>query len=335
MGRAARRAPASRGQKLGVLRPCGRSALASLPVPPIADKYLELAESPLAPGRSPVRLHYREVGAGPPLLILHGGWGYDAYPFDRQIAALSASRRIVIPDRSGYGGSGRLQTQETDFHRRAAAETFAVIDALGLDRPILWGHSDGAVIALLMALSASERIGGVIAEATHVFRSKPASRMFFETMRDAPEQFGERMTGILSREHGSEWRHVISTNGTAWLRLAELGGDLYDGRLSSLRVPVLVLHGANDPRTEPGELDALCSALTGAGRSEDLRYSSVRAGNPTDVAQDFSPAVRIERFPIGGHCPHSASAAADVVTRAAVEFVTTLGPGSAVPSGRR
>ena len=65
-----------------------------------------LHSSALAPGVSPVRIHYRDVGAGPPIVILHGGWGYEIYPFDRQIAALSADHRLVIPDRTGYGGSG-------------------------------------------------------------------------------------------------------------------------------------------------------------------------------------------------------------------------------------
>ncbi len=109
---------------------------------------LELSGSPLAPGVSPVRVHYRDAGAGRPLVILHGGWGYAIYPFDRQIAALEPSHRIVIPDRTGYGGSGSIDRQEVDFHQRAAEETFAVVHALGLDRPVIWGHSDGAVIAL-------------------------------------------------------------------------------------------------------------------------------------------------------------------------------------------
>ena len=40
--------------------------------------------------------------------------------------------------------------------------------------------------------------------------------------------------------------------------------DLYGGRLAQLRVPALVIHGAKDPRTEPGELDALRAQLTSA-----------------------------------------------------------------------
>lgn len=44
---------------------------------------------------SPVRVHYREAGAGRPIVILHGGWGYEIYPFDRQIAALAETHRVV------------------------------------------------------------------------------------------------------------------------------------------------------------------------------------------------------------------------------------------------
>ena len=137
--------------------------------------HVDLRASALAPSVSPVRIHYREGGAGPPIVILHGGWGYEIYPFDRQMAALSAKHRLVVPDRTGYGGSGQLVRQEVDFHHRAASETFAVIDALELGRPVLWGHSDGAVIALLMGIAAPERLSGLIVEATHVFRAKPAT----------------------------------------------------------------------------------------------------------------------------------------------------------------
>ena len=35
---------------------------------------------------SPVRIHYRDVGNGPPIVFLHSGWGYGIYPFDQQIA---------------------------------------------------------------------------------------------------------------------------------------------------------------------------------------------------------------------------------------------------------
>jgi pimeloyl-ACP methyl ester carboxylesterase len=267
---------------------------------------IELAASALAPDASPVRVHYRDTGAGPPIVILHGGWGYEIYPFERQIAALGASHRLVVPDRTGYGRSGRIERQATDFHYRAAAETLAVIDALGLDRPVVWGHSDGAIIALLMGLAEPARLSGLIVEAAHFVRRKPGSREFFETMMDHPDRLGERVTAVLAREHGDGWRDLIRTNGDAWLRIANdasaPAADLYGGRLGDLRVPTLVVHGARDPRTEPGELEAMRDALSRNARAP--RYFAVLSE--------------------GGHSPHSERATADEVTRVAQRFLREL-----------
>src|SRR5713226_8288538 len=106
--------------------------------------------SPLLPGTRPIELHYRDGGSGAPLVILHGGWGYGYYPHDDAIATLD--RRFVIPDRTGYGRSRRIAALPPRFHAAAAIETERLLDALGIERCALWGHSDGAVIATLMAL---------------------------------------------------------------------------------------------------------------------------------------------------------------------------------------
>jgi pimeloyl-ACP methyl ester carboxylesterase len=297
--------------------------------------HIDLASSALANGVSPVRVHYRDWGAGRAIVVLHGGWGYEVYPFDRQVSALAAHYRVVIPDRTGYGRSGRLERQETDFHRRAAAETWALIDALSLDRPVIWGHSDGAVIALLMGLSHPDRLSAIIVEAAHLWRTKPSSRPFFETMMQNPDGLGERVTDVLARDHGERWRDLIRTNGDAWLRIAAdpsaPSADLYGGRLSDLRVPTLVIHGARDPRSEPGELDAFRAALhdptalvsgtSGVVPAED--GVAVDRGRPTD-------GTKFVVLPEGGHSPHSERATADEVTRVVCDFVSAH-----LPAARR
>jgi len=289
----------------------------------------DLPSSALAPGVSPVRVFYREAGAGRPIVILHGGWGYEIYPFDRQIAALAARHHVVVPDRTGYGGSGRLVRQDTDFHHRAAAETFAVIDALGLDRPVVWGHSDGAVIALLMGLAHPDRFSGLIVEAAHVFRNKPASREFFDAMMRDPDGLGDRVTGVLAHEHGDTWRELIRANGDAWLRIANDPSapttDLYGGRLAAPGVPTLVIHGARDPRTEPGELDALRAALGQTHGSAPT--GTVGAASKSEAGADprVGP-VQFAVLPEGGHSPHSERATADEVTRLVQRFVSELCP---------
>ena len=217
-----------------------------------------LASSPLAPGRSPVRIHYRDAGDGPPIVILHGGWGYDAYPFDRQIAALASRHRIVIPDRTGYGRSEPIDALATDFHRSAAEETLAVIDALRLDRPILWGHSDGAIIALLIGLQAPDRIAGA------------------DRRGDALLQTQAGLTPVLRghRRETARGRFRRTCHSRTWIRIVDEsapGDDFYGGRLSELRVPVLLVHGGRDPRTEPGEFEAL------SARSSDRAVTDASA----------------------------------------------------------
>jgi pimeloyl-ACP methyl ester carboxylesterase len=264
--------------------------------------FVELEATPLAPGRSAVRIHYRDVGRGSPLAFLHGGWGYAFYPFDGQVSAFETRYRILIPDRTGYGRSATLDIQRPDFHQRAAEETLGTLDALGIGRVALWGHSDGAIIALLLALSCPDRVSAVVAEATHYYRRKPRSREFFETMRDAPERLGSRVIASLEREHGPRWRSLIQTNGDAWLRIGEEAAwpaaDLYDGRLAEISVPVCLLHGGKDPRTEPGELDAMRRAL-----------EATRAK------------TQILLFAEGGHSPHSEPAVADAAMKGAIAFL--------------
>src|SRR5713226_746530 len=205
--------------------------------------FVELTESPHAPGIRPVVIHYREFGRGGPLIFLHGGWGYGVYPFGRQIAAFASQFRILIPDRSGYGYSTRVTgDMPLDFHQRAAAETLSFLDALGIESALLWGHSDGAVVAAMMGLSAPERCGRVILEAFHFLRKKPGSRSFFERFAAHPEDLGEETRKLLAEDHGeTHWQTVLRRNCSAWFRIADNvrrpDEDLYDGRLGELRVP--------------------------------------------------------------------------------------------------
>lgn len=241
------------------------------------------------------------AGDGPPVVLLHGGWGRGYYPFDLATRALvEAGHRVLAPDRLGFARSSPVDEVPVDFHVRAARETLAILDALGVDEARLWGHSDGAVIALHLARLAPRRFPALAVEAAHLWRRKPASRRFFETMADAPESFGEKVARRLETEHGARWRDILRLHGRAWLRLADEARDerhdLYDNRLADVRAPALVVHGARDPRTEPGELDALLAALPRA-----------------------TPLV----FPEAGHAPHAERATEAQTARRVVSFFAT------------
>jgi 3-oxoadipate enol-lactonase len=243
--------------------------------------FVELKNSPHAAGVRPVSIHYRDVGSGRPVVFLHGGWGYGAYPIDRQTKALRDRVGFVIPDRSGHGRSARFSGElPLDFHRRAAEETLLVLDALGIERAILWGHSDGAVIAAMIGLRAPERCERLILEAFHLYRDKPGSRSFFQRFADHPDEVNEKTQSLLAADQGArQWKKVIQRNCRVWLRLAALSArvreDLYSGRLGELKVPVTLMHGRHDPRTEPGEMEWVQRFLPGAEMHliEDGRHS--------------------------------------------------------------
>lgn len=249
---------------------------------------LELLHSPHAPDLSPVTIHYREFGRGRPLIFLHGGWGYGVYPFDRQIEAFQNEFRILIPDRSGYGHSARVESEmPLNFHQRAAEETISFLDALGIERAVLWGHSDGAVISAMTGLAAPVRCECLILEAFHFLRRKPGSRFFFERFAARPEDLGKETKKLLAQDHGEvQWPTVLRRNCTAWFRSADQvmrpDEDLYDGQLGKLAVPTLFLHGSLDPRTEPGEMELVRAAV---------------------------PRARMKFVDNGKHSPHSEEAA--------------------------
>ncbi len=115
------------------------------------------------------RIWYGVYGSGPPVVLLHGAfdnsedWGY-------QVAALvDAGFRAVTIDNRGRGRS-TLGTQPLSIALEAA-EVLAVMNALDLDRAAIVGWSDGAVIALTLAMTSPSRVTCVFAFGTAMDQS--------------------------------------------------------------------------------------------------------------------------------------------------------------------
>ena len=109
--------------------------------------------------------------ARPVLVLLHEGLGCIAM-WKRFPAALATATgcRVFAYDRLGYGGSGPLrEPRQTDYlHRYAHEELPAVLDAEGIEAPVLVGHSDGGSIALLYAARHTPQAIVTVAAHVHV-----------------------------------------------------------------------------------------------------------------------------------------------------------------------
>lgn len=205
------------------------------------------------------RLWYEEQGAGRPLVCLHSGWGRLAMPFDDAASVLGESYRLIFPDRRGYGRSTPLDLLPVSYHRDAAVDLDHFLAGLGLEAPILWGHSDGAITAALFAAANPPRVAALVVEAIHFHRAK--SREFFAKYAGDPDALPEHVIERLRADHGERWRTVIAMHSRVWLEFHALGGDFYAGALETIRCPTLVLYGEGDPHTPPSEVAELASHL--------------------------------------------------------------------------
>lgn len=99
-----------------------------------------------------VHTWYEEHGrpTDPPVVLLHGALS-DASSFGATVPGLVDTFRVVVPERRGQGHTPDLDGPIT--YRGMADDTIAFLETLGLDRVRLVGHSDGANVALLVALA--------------------------------------------------------------------------------------------------------------------------------------------------------------------------------------
>ncbi len=105
------------------------------------------------------RIWYAAYGAGPPVILLHGGLGHSGNWGYQVPALVEAGYRVVVIDSRGHGRSTRDERPYT--YELMAADVLAVMDRLGLERPAFVGWSDGACIALVLAAQAPNRAAGV------------------------------------------------------------------------------------------------------------------------------------------------------------------------------
>jgi len=101
------------------------------------------------------RIWYATFGAGPTVIMLHGGLGHSGN-WGYQLPALTSSGyRAILIDSRGHGHSTRDERPYT--YELMASDVLAVMDHLQLEKAAFVGWSDGACTALVLARNAASR----------------------------------------------------------------------------------------------------------------------------------------------------------------------------------
>lgn len=121
-----------------------------------------------------VRLHYRLLGpadAAETVVLLHGnGMMAEELEISGLAEQLARHHRVVLFDRPGYGYSERPASRRWMPHEQAALFTKA-LDQLGIERPVVLGHSWGTLVALSMGLHHADHVSGLVLVSGYYFPS--------------------------------------------------------------------------------------------------------------------------------------------------------------------
>ena len=126
-----------------------------------------------------VRLHYVEHGKGPPVVFLHGNSVMvEDMLISRVFDQTAHSCRAIAFDRPGFGHSERPRGHSWTAAAQAALLPRAFA-RLGIDRPILVGHSWGTMVALALALDHPEHVSGLVLASGYYYPTARADVVLF------------------------------------------------------------------------------------------------------------------------------------------------------------
>jgi pimeloyl-ACP methyl ester carboxylesterase len=197
----------------------------------------------------PLRLEYRMIGprpdVAPTIVMLHEGLGSVAIwgAFPEKLAAATGAG-VFVYSRAGYGNSspGKLPRTVSFMHEEATEVLPRVLTAIGFQRGILFGHSDGASIATIYAGSVEDhRVRGLVLIAPHFFTEE----MGLAEISRAREAFA---AGPL-REKLKRWHADVDCAfrswSEPWLDPQFRKWDITEA-LGYIRVPILIVQGDKD-----------------------------------------------------------------------------------------
>ncbi len=222
-----------------------------------------------------IKVAYTDEGKGPALFFVHG-FPLNRGTWSRQVGAFKAKHRIIAPDLRGLGG-----TEATDAPvsmSRYAEDLFALMQHLELGPVTLVGHSMGGYVALAFAKAYPQALQGLVLVGT---RSGADTAEGAAARRDLAEKVKKEGTAIVVEAMAPKM--LSAQNHDPGMAAAVRGFMLPSGPkgvvgallgmaerpdmgacLGQIRVPTLVVTGADDTIIPPSESEALAKAIPNA-----------------------------------------------------------------------
>jgi 3-oxoadipate enol-lactonase len=222
------------------------------------------------------RLRYRDDGVGHPLLCIHG-WALDLDVWEPQVAALSSRCRLLRVDRRGYGLSTGAPSLDAD-----APDAIALLDHLRVGSAALIGASQGARVALRLALSAPTRFTGLVLDGPPDEVGSGRGALTNEVPLDEYRALarGGDMAAVRRLLSSHPFTQLTTGDPTAQALLGVMlarypGNDLLQASppapslvtdFGALALPILVINGEHDLASRRAAGAALAAALPNAVR---------------------------------------------------------------------
>jgi pimeloyl-ACP methyl ester carboxylesterase len=198
-------------------------------------------------------ISYSETGNGLPLILLHGGLATAAMSWNTATPLLAPHFRVLAPDSRGQGETNN-PADHLDYGQMAD-DVVAFAKAVGADKPLVFGFSDGGQIGLELALrhpgfARAYVFGGTISERTQSYLDTLAGWGFlgqgevdFAVLQ---QSFGDFFNAIQQVHKGNGepdyWRKLLPQIATLWHTVPSYSLE----QLGTISEPSLVIMGDRD-----------------------------------------------------------------------------------------
>lgn len=216
---------------------------------------------------------YGDTGSGRSIVLVHGG-GLTSRMWGGFVEAASPNFRLLTPDTRNHGGTDN--PSGTFSYDLAAEDLAGFIAALGLEKPVVMGYSDGGIIVqkFLIAhpgVASAAVIGGAtnrVAADDHYMAGMMAFYGYDQrgelpdAVLDALEVNAPDFAGRLQALHGGDaapdrWRQLHKLAWPVWTTEMVIPAE----ELAKIDIPVLVILGQNDDFFRPEDALALAETL--------------------------------------------------------------------------